>query len=184
MAQGGFTLLELSIYMAVMAIAGIPLIAVSLTASRSSATGIALSKIQERNRILLQRIDTEFETSLAGTATVGVGGKSLRFTTNGGFDGTGAASGPVIRFEIRLAAAELANGKDDNGNGLIDEAVLVRVDESTGIEVVLTNDMSYPDSSFALSGDKVTVTFANFFYSVAEAAVNTVKSTVTALPLN
>jgi type II secretory pathway pseudopilin PulG len=155
-SRRGFSLVELMIYIAVMAILGVPLAMVTVSVSRSAAEGDALSKILERNRSALQRIISEYRNSLSGTTTVLNGGKALQFTTTNGFDGAAPVAGPVIRYEIRLAAGEVLNGLDDNGNGLIDESILVRVNVTINEEVVISSGLN-ASSSFVAAGSGVTI---------------------------
>ncbi|MGH9362964.1 MAG: prepilin-type N-terminal cleavage/methylation domain-containing protein, partial [Thermoanaerobaculia bacterium] len=76
--ERGVSLLELMIYIAVMAILGIPLSMVTVSVSRSSAEGDMLSKILERNRSGLQRVVSEYRESLGGTTVIAAGGKTLQ----------------------------------------------------------------------------------------------------------
>src|SRR4029453_6195128 len=86
-SQLGLSLLEVSIYLAVCVIIGIPLTAGTLTVSRSSAEGATLTMVQERNRTALQRITEDYRPSLEGTTVISGGGKTLQFVSVGGFVG-------------------------------------------------------------------------------------------------
>ena len=154
----GFTILEILIYSVVAAILSVPIGMIVVGMSRASAEGDMMSKVLERNRSSLQRIDAEYRKSMKGTTAILNGGKALQFTSAGAFNGVGPAVGPVIRYEIRLAPGEALNGRDDNGNGLIDEGSLFRVDVTNNKEVLLTNCLNAGTSSFAAAGTGVTVT--------------------------
>jgi hypothetical protein len=156
--RGGFTILEAVFYFTLLLILGIPLIAVTMTLSRSSAEGDMFSRILERNRSMLYRIAAEYRNSLRATTIVSPDGKSLEFTSNDGCDGTGPVDGAVIRYEIRLHPTETANGADDNHNGLIDESILVRVNQTKGEEVVLLSGLDTGTSSFAGVAGGVNIT--------------------------
>ena len=182
--QAGFSIPELTIYVALMAVIGIPLSLVNLSATRASAEGVMLSKLQERGRSQLFRIVGEYQVSLAGTTTIAPDGKSVSFTSNGGFDGASAATGDVISYEIRLDAGEIANNADDNGNGLIDEAILVRVNQTAGTQVVLSNSLSYQDSSFVQNGSGITVTLATFGFNFSTSSVDEVRLNASVWPFN
>jgi hypothetical protein len=157
-SRGGFTILEAVFYFTLLLILGIPLITVTMTLSRSSAEGDMFSRILERNRSMLYRIASEYRNSLRASTIVSPDGKSLEFTSNDGCDGTGPVSGAVIRYEIRLHPAEAANGADDNRNGLIDESILVRVNQTKGEEVVLLSGLDTASSSFAPVAEGVNIT--------------------------
>jgi len=180
----GMTILEIMIYCVLVAIVTIPLISVSLVSSRSSAEGSMFVKIQERSRSTLQRLSDEYRSALAGQTTVSANGKVLRFTSDGGFNGTTTVAGPVIRYEIRIDPAETANAKDDNRNGLVDEAIVVRVNETTGQQVTIASALSYQDSSFAVNGTGITLDLTTFGYSHGTNKVSLVQNACTIYPQN
>lgn len=182
--ERGASLVELMIYLAVMAIVGVPVVMVTISLSRASAEGDMTTVIQERNRSAIQRIVSEYQESLKGTTTISPDGKSLQFTSNGGFNGTTAIAGPVIRYEIRLDAKETANGKDDNGNGLSDEGTLVRIDRSTGQEVVLTNTVKTSDSSFAVNGQGATINLTTFGTTAKAKQETAITRSISLVPRN
>jgi hypothetical protein len=157
-SERGFSLLEAMFYITLLLILGVPLMMVILTISRSSAEGDMFSKITERNRSMLNRIASEYRNSLRSATVVSPDGKVLEFTANDGCDGVGPVAGPIIRYEIRLHPTEAANGLDDNRNGLVDESILVRVNQTTGEEVVLLSGLNTGSSSFADVGSGVNIT--------------------------
>jgi len=180
----GFSLLEITIYIAVMAIIGIPLAGITLTVSRASADGDMLSKILERNRACILRLTGEYRESVRGTTVITNGGKSLQFTPTTGFNGTAVTTGQPVRYDIRLSPGESANGADDNGNGLIDEGLLVRVDTGTGQEVVLTNTIQYSLSSFTASGTGVRISMDTTGRARGATSPTDVQRAITVLPNN
>lgn len=182
--ERGVSLLELMIYLTVMAILGVPLAMVTVSVSRSSAEGDMLSKILERNRAALHRISSEYRESLNGTTVIGAGGKSLQFTSNGGFDGTGPVAGPIIVYDIRLAPGETGNGTDDNNNGLIDEGSLVRVNQGTNEQIVLTNALNTTLSSFVANGGGVTINLTTSGKTHHSNLVTEAQRAVTVFPRN
>jgi hypothetical protein len=145
----GVTLIELAIYIVVLAILGAPLITVTLTMSRASAEGDMTSLIIERNRAVMERIAGEVRECLHTTVSVSTDGWSLQFTptTNFDIDTATPVAGAPIRYEIRVNAGETANGVDDDGDGLIDESSLYRI--SGGQEIMLTNAIKASGSSFS-----------------------------------
>jgi hypothetical protein len=172
------------IYITVMAILGVPLAMVTVSVSRSSAEGDMLSKILERNRSSLQRIISEYRNSLSGTTVVSNGGKTLQFTTTGGFNGTAPVAGPIIRYEIRLAPGEAVNGVDDNRNGLIDESILVRVNPSINEEVVLSSGLNTAASSFVAAATGVTVNLTTSGHTSGATATTDAQRSITVYPRN
>ena len=143
-----------------------------------------LSKILERNRSSLQRMTSEYRESLKGTTVVPVGGKSFQFTSNGGFNGAGPVAGPIIRYEIRIAPDEAQNGSDDNGNGLIDEGSLIRVDTSTAEELILTNTLSTAGSSFTANTGGLDIRLTTSGYTLGATVATEAERFITVYPRN
>ena len=182
--ERGASLIELMIYLTVMAIVGIPIVMVTMNVSRASAEGDMLSRIQERNRAAIQRILSEYQEALSGTTTISADGKSLQFTSNGGFDGAGVIAGPVIRYEIRMDPGESANGVDDDNDGLIDEGSLVRVDQALGQGLILTSALKTSDSSFTLTGSGAAFTLTTFGRTQGAKAETAIQRSITIIPRN
>jgi hypothetical protein len=172
-SERGATLVEASIYLAVIAVISIPFITVTLTVSRASAEGTLIASIQERNRVVVERIIEDYRPSLAGTTSISADGKVLRFTSFGGFQGNAALPGAWIRYEIRRDASDAAG----------DGAILARINEATGEEIVLTNSLRV-ESTFTPSGSGVTLEFTTFGYSQGTDLVSDVKRTMTIQPQN
>ena len=162
--------MEASVYVAILAVIAVPLIMVTLTVSRASAEGNLITRIQERNRAVIQRVIEDYRPSLAGTTTVSPDGKVLRFSSLGGFAGVTALPGPWIRYEIRPG-------------GAANESILVRVNESTAEQVTLTGSLR-TDSTFAANGPGVDVAFTTFGSSQGSSLESDVKRVITIQPQN
>ncbi len=180
--ERGVSLLEVMFYLTLLSILGIPLVMVTLTVSRSSAEGDMFSRVLERNRSMLYRIAAEYRSSLRSTTRVAPDGKALEFTVNEGCDGTGPVAGPVIRYEIRLHPTEAANGSDDNRNGLVDESILVRVNQTSAEEVVLLSGLATGSSSFVPVPGGVNVTLTTSGLANRSGPVMNVQRSVTVYP--
>jgi hypothetical protein len=66
---------------------------------------------------------------------------NITFQRNLGWSGTAVSWGPPTTFEFRQDPGDPRDGKDNNGNGLIDEGMLVRFETTPGgetREIVLT----------------------------------------------
>lgn len=162
--------MEASVYVAILAVIAVPLIMVTLTVSRASAEGNLITRIQERNRAVIQRVIEDYRPSLAGTTTVSPDGKVLRFSSLGGFAGVTALPGPWIRYEIRPG-------------GAANESILVRVNESTAEQVTLTGSLR-TDSTFAANGQGVDLAFTTFGSSQGSSLESDVKRVITIQPQN
>jgi len=159
-SSGGFTLLEVAIYCAVLITVGAPLVSVVLTSSRATVENDTVARVEERNRVALFRIEKEIRRGLSGTFVIGNGGSSLTFTPTVGFDGTSIITGTNIQFTFRLDSGETLNGADDDSDGAIDEGELVRTDVATGTELIISGAIDVANSVFALNGSGVDVTVA------------------------
>lgn len=159
--EEGFSLLELAIYSALLLVLGASLVTIILTAMRTTAENGGISKVQERNRTAIFRIERELRRSISGTPTVGDGGSSLSFASTAGFDGTVPVAGPGVRFLFRAAAGETWNGADDNGDGTVDEGELVRSDLSTGVDTIVSSAVDLNGSGFVENGAGVTINLAS-----------------------
>ena len=157
----GFTLLEVSIAIAVLALLGIPLVSIVLASTRTTSENDTFSKVEERNRTALFRIEKELRKGMTGTPTIANAGKDLVFASST-FNGTAAVAGANIRFFFSVAPGETLNGADDDGDGLIDEGTLIRRDESTGVQTTVCGNINVAGSSFALNGTGVMITVASF----------------------
>jgi type II secretory pathway pseudopilin PulG len=177
----GFTLLEVATYTAVLSILGVPLVAIVLTATRANAENDVMSKVEERNRTALFRVESVVRKAIAGSAVVTDGGKTLQITAAAGFDGEKLKPGLPVGFTFRLAAGESLNGVDDNRSGIADEGELVW--SSGAGEVVVCGDIDLDASDFALSGTGVKITVANHD-ALGKNGVFSLTKTMTVFPRN
>jgi hypothetical protein len=183
-ALRGVTLIELIVYLNLAALLGIPLIMITLTSSRSSSEGSTLMKIQERNRTAVDRIIEEYRLALKNTTTISNGGLTLRFTSDGGFNGTTTIPGPIIRYQIQMGTGETANATDDNGNGLVDEGIIVRVNETTGEQITISGDINTQNSFFAANGTGIQINLSTFGHVPTTSVSSEVTRSVSVYPQN
>jgi type II secretory pathway pseudopilin PulG len=182
--RSGFTLLEVAIYFAVLSVIGVPLLLTALTVTRSTEEGNMLAKILERNRSALHRIGEDFRRSLTGTTSVTNSGKTLTFTLPGGFNGTGASAGNVISYRIQDDSSDLENGTDDNGNGIADEKILLRVNVSTNESVQIGAYLFDNESGFVVDGNGVVATITTFGWTPGSPVQSKITQSITLFPRN
>ena len=180
----GFTLIELAVYLNLAVLLGVPLIMITLTSSRSSTEGSYLMKIQERNRSVVDRIVEEYRLAKKSTTTISNGGLTLRFTSDGGFNGTTTIAGPIIRYEIQMGTGETKNLKDDNNNGLIDEGKVVRINETTGQQITLSDGINTQTSYFAANGTGIQLNLTTFGHVPTTSLSSEVERSVSIYPQN
>lgn len=144
----GFSLLELAIYTSILGIIGSSLSVMVVMVSRTTAEGKMVNEILERNRSAMRRIHEAYRRGLSSTVTVANNNRQLTFNLPGGFDGTSATTGDQIRFEILADPADPVNSVDDDGDGVIDEGILVFSNLTTGTTSTISHSINYATSSF------------------------------------
>lgn len=118
----GFTLLEIMIALALFAIISGSALQMSLSGSGAYRLGISVADLEMRSGRAVERLVRELSAASADTLDPADpdGGGSLTFQMPVG--------GPqTVTFRVELAPLEIRNGVDDNGDGLIDEGLLVRI---------------------------------------------------------
>lgn len=145
--RGGFTLVEMTISMAMVAVIGGVFVLTTETTSSAVRTGVAVADLDSRALRVVDRVCEILKTSSAGLATpqaaAPFSGDSLDFQRGLGTDADGNALwGPLERFVNE--AAEADDGMDNDGDGLIDECTLAWIEDAGGAgerRVVLCNNV-------------------------------------------
>jgi hypothetical protein len=138
---GGFSLVEVLISMAMLAGLLGTLLTVVSTGSSAARVGMARQSLEGAARRTLDRLANELVS--AGLETLDPdpvtpwGSSTLTFQTIEGFDGE-IVWGTPSAFGLALEEGELDNGKDDNGNGLVDERALVYTRDPGGASELAT----------------------------------------------
>jgi len=129
-ARSGFTLLEITIAIAILGLILGAMTGVLDSARQGYIQGSATVRTQSDSRRALDRIATELENGGLGTLTpnpIGVAAPSLMFQVVTGIDV--ATDLPVLenpsRLQFLYESGETNNGLDDDGDGLIDEGRVV-----------------------------------------------------------
>jgi len=142
----GFTLLEVMISVAVLAILVVGIYS-ALAASQSMyATGVTRQEIQDRVRRALDAIQLELRQSSAGTGaaitfgTAGTGGdQSVTFCMCTGFAAGAATYGTPITITTIEGDGDIDNGLDDNRNKMVDERKIVRTQTGRPTKMIADN---------------------------------------------
>lgn len=151
--NGGFTLVELAVYTALVAILTVPMLSVVLVSTRSVAEADSLTRLQERNRSALFQLRREMRRALASTVDVDISG-TLRFALPAGYDGIGAGAGENIAYSFENRPGFAAYGNVVPGQ-------LLRTNETTGESHLVTSDLDLASSSFVLNGDAVRISLSH-----------------------
>ena len=149
----GFTLVELAVYCALVAILSVPMLSVVLVSTRSVAEADSLTRLQERNRSTLVHLRREIRLALADTVDVDITG-TLRFNLPLGYDGTGAAAGDRIAYSFE-------NRPGFPGYGDVVPGRLRRTNETIGESHLVADELDLTDSSFAVNGSALSVTMTH-----------------------
>lgn len=153
----GFSLVEVMVAIAILGILIVVVYSILGGSHRSFTTGVRLGDLQERARIVLDRMANELRLSAApqiSTSTVN-GAPSIAFRVNEGFSGGQITWSTTIAYRFEFEPGELDNGLDDNNNKLIDEGMIIR--EKDGQKVVLTRDVLKGGVAFSVSGDRIEI---------------------------
>jgi hypothetical protein len=144
--RGGHSIVEVMVALAVFAIA---IGAAALVGLRSEATFRTESwrmTLDTRAREVLTRLAAELRSSAGGSVTAlaesPTWDDALTFDSVASIDkASGKIEWSTSRIEFRYEAGEIDNGLDDNGNGLIDEGIVVLIRDWGGpgqLDTVLT----------------------------------------------
>ncbi len=159
--QVGLTLLEVIVYVGLIAVIGGPLVSVVLVSSRGVAEHSTMHHVAERNLVSVYRLTQEVRTALSGSVAVTNAGKTLTFDLPDSYNGVAVVPGDTIRYDLQLSPEELANAVDDNGNGLVDEGRVLRTNVTLSQVVLLCENLDPNLSLFSWDGTTVTMTIAN-----------------------
>ena len=158
--QNGFTFVEVVVALSVFAL--IMLITLMALASSTSiySTTAAMGNTQERARAIVDKIANELKFcgpdecdgwNFPDQTEV----KTISFSRPSGYDVGSSLKqwGAVITYSFQLDAGEVADGLDNDGDGLIDEAVLYRTENGT--TVIEAKDLQYGNCSFYRVGHQI-----------------------------
>lgn len=127
--QGGVTLLELLIAAAILAVIGAMMMSILLTTSNTYNSEVSAVTLDQNGRWAMDRITEDVRGAVASTRQIVVTGAdtSVTFRPNVGYFGGALQLGNPITYKVQLMPGEIDDGLDNNGNGLIDERQLVRI---------------------------------------------------------
>ena len=154
------TLLEVLIASAILVTVLSVVYMLLLTTHESYTTGSRLADIQGQSRIVLQQLAEELRQ--AGRSNIVVsdtneeGDREIQFQVNTGYDGSTIIWSTPITYRSIPVIHETANDKDDDGNGLVDERRLVRIQD--GDMVTLTNWLKEGTMDVSWNGSSVKIT--------------------------
>ncbi|HKX46295.1 MAG TPA: hypothetical protein VJP77_06300 [Planctomycetota bacterium] len=137
-ARAGFTLVELAVSGTVLFLllgaAGL----VWTRNDRAYSNGSTAALLELRVGVAIDRIVAELApaqlASLAPDPLPGLGTQSLDFVQAVGFESSAVVIGPPRRIAFELDATEADDGTDDDGDGLVDEGVVVLTIDVGGAE--------------------------------------------------
>lgn len=135
--RSGFTTIELMIAMAIFGAVFSAFALATLSASDSYKVGSARSELEAKAYRTLERITSSLDhaqrTTVNPEPSPPLGSSSLDFQEPSALAGSALMwTSPVQRFAFVIDPAEVDNGVDDNGNGLIDEGTVVWTEDPGG----------------------------------------------------
>lgn len=149
--ESGFTLLELVLSLMLLTVVVGAIHAVLSESSSTYATYAHAADLRERGQSALERMASEIRLADRANAliTEANGAHRIDFQTPLAYTGGAVTWSDLIRYECRPSTV------DANGNGIVDEARLVRV--VNGQEEVLTNYVKTGGLTLIPDGDSVAV---------------------------
>jgi len=184
--EQGLTLFELAIYGAVLIVMGGQLAHLVRVSVKTAHESDSVNKVTERNRVALYRIAKDVRGCVATSVTITDSGATLAFTEASGYDEETetVTTGATVTYRFEIASTETNNEVDDDGNGLIDEGRLVRVDGGTSESVVVCERLDLAKCGFTQSGTGVTINVSTQGFLRDSAAVMSIDRDLTVYPRN
>ncbi len=128
-ARRGLSLVELVLGMTLMSMMLGSIGSILVSSSRAWHAGQVESLLERNAQRTLNQVARELAPigaqQLVPQPLAPLGSSSMRYHKNQGFGPTGVVWSAPLRLEHRREAAELDNGLDDDGDGLVDEGELV-----------------------------------------------------------
>lgn len=180
----GFTLLEVALYAALLLILGAPLVSVMLASSRNTTDNDTMNRLTERNRSAVFQIEGDLRTRVSANDYVSEWGTWVAVQPAVGFDGTNVIPGNWILWYLRMTPGEYWDGVDNNGNGLVDEGEIVRLDYNDYSQTVVSSGIDIDQTGFGINGDGILATVSNIGLMRGGGAPYRVSKSVTVFPRN
>lgn len=129
---GGFSLVELMISLTILSGVLWGVTVAVMNGQGAFERSMTSGDVQSQSRRVIDQMVRDLggasRASLAPSATPPLGSSSISFQKPAGWKSGMIEWGPRIRYEVQLSPGELDNGVDDDGNGLVDEGMLVRIE--------------------------------------------------------
>lgn len=158
MRRRGFTLIEILIAVTIFAVLASTIYLMMASTTNAYASGSIQAGLNAQARDLFERITLEL--SDAGISTLNpsipTGATTLTFQRNVGYAGGVISYGPAITYAFVTEPGEYPNGKDDNGNGRIDEGRLIRTENNQSVS--LSSDLAAGGIAFTRDGNAIQIT--------------------------
>jgi prepilin-type N-terminal cleavage/methylation domain-containing protein len=132
----GYTLVELSIVVALLGIVLTAMMTIGATSDRTYRTGATAAHLEAQVETALARVVGELQvarrSSLSPDPLPGAGSSSIEYVRPVSIVNGIVQWSTTRRLALELETGETANGRDDNGNGLVDERRLVLTEDVGG----------------------------------------------------
>ena len=132
----GYTLVELSIVVALLGIVLTAMMTIGVTSDRTYRTGATAAHLEAQVETALARVVSELQvarrSSLTPDPLPGLGASSIEYVRPIGIVNGIVQWSTTRRLALELEPGEIANGRDDNSNGLVDEKRLVLTEDVGG----------------------------------------------------
>jgi hypothetical protein len=131
-SEAGGMLVEVAITAVILVVMVAALTGVMRTGLSAHATGSALSELERDANVTVDRVATELVMSGPSVispkpSTTDTVVTSITYQKNAGYSGGSAKWAATQSFELKADPTDADDGKDNNGNGIVDEKILVLV---------------------------------------------------------
>ena len=142
-SEAGFSVIEVTVVLAVLSAVAMSMTISLLNSQRSFDEQFRESTLRDASRRVMDRVSELLPGADPATVTPAVleNSTSISFQPVTGFDGTKYLHGPRVTFLHQLAEGEARNGRDDNGDGRIDEGSLVLQEQGRNA-IILAADVT------------------------------------------
>jgi prepilin-type N-terminal cleavage/methylation domain-containing protein len=133
---GGYTLVEITVVLVLLGIVLAAMTSIGVSSDRTFRTGTTAAHLEAQAENALSRIVSELEVlrrqSLSPDPIPGAGSSSIEYVRPISITNGVVQWGPTRRLALELETGEIADGLDNNRNGLVDERRVVLTENPGG----------------------------------------------------
>ncbi len=128
--ESGVTLVEMMVSVAVLAILLSIVMTILISTNNAYNAEVVIVDLEQHSRWVMDRFVEDVRASVASTRVINVVGNDVTISMrrNAGYFGGAVQLGNTVTYQTEMFPGEVDDGVDNNGNNLIDERQLVRIE--------------------------------------------------------